>query len=193
MCKKTSSIQNKNKEVFDMRRFIIVLIALNFVACAPRYSNQNENAVKNNTEPIHFETKQQQRDRLGVRDKSIGEQGGYPQTYRDYNKGPDKERYSDIFTNAESVRLEAHLKTFKEIKQAQVASTKDRVVIGILLNNRFQEDKNVAIDIKKSVEEIVPNKTVVVYTDHIHWDRMRELRAKKVDNPETLLESWFGE
>ena len=176
-----------------MRRFIILLITLSCVACSPQHSSQDENAVKNNTEPIHFETKEQQRDRLGVREKSIGEQGGYPQTNRNYNKGPDKERYSDIFTNDESVRLEAHLRTFKEIKQAQVASTKDRIVIGILLNNRFQEDQNVATDIKQSVEEIVPNKTVIVYTDHIHWDRMRELRAKKIDDPETLLESWFGE
>ncbi|HEY4601183.1 MAG TPA: YhcN/YlaJ family sporulation lipoprotein [Cerasibacillus sp.] len=175
-----------------MRQLMILLIVLSCAACSS--PNQHENAVKNNnTQPIHFETKEQQKGRLGVREKSIGEQGGYPQSYRNFNKGPDKGPYTDIFTNDESAKLEEHLRTFKEVKQAQVASTEDRIVIGVILSNRFQEDPNIATDIKRSVEEMFPNKTIIVYTDHIHWDRMRELRSKNIDNPETLFDNWFGD
>lgn len=194
MCKKSSFIQNKVKRrFFYMRQIMILLLVISCVACSPQNSNQKENVVKNNTQSIHFETKEQQKERLGAREKSIGEQGGYPQSHRNYNKGPDTGLYTDIFTNDESARLEEHLRTFKEVKQAQVASTEERIVIGILLSNRFQEDPNIATDIKRSVEEIVPNKTIIVYTDHIHWDRMRELRSKNIDDPDTLFDNWFGD
>lgn len=83
----------------------------------------------------------------------------------------------------------------KEIKQAQVASSDERVVVGVILSNRFEAQSDIAEQIKTSVKEMAPDKTVVVYTDDIHWDRMRNLQSRikqiNIQDEPNLLEKWF--
>ncbi|TXL68082.1 hypothetical protein FHP05_03430 [Cerasibacillus terrae] len=178
-----------------IKPILIVVLCFGCIACSPDKDPKVNNET-NHSQPMHYETKNEEKNRHGVREKSIGEQGGYPQSkQQEQNRGKEEGPYTDLFTNDESIKIEEHLKGMKEIKQAQVASSDERVVVGVILSNRFEAQSDIAEQIKTSVKEMAPDKTVVVYTDDIHWDRMRNLQSRikqiNIQDEPNLLEKWF--
>lgn len=169
------------KEVFLLKlKYTGLLFA---VLLASGCSNDNNNeASKNNNQPqtdtINYETESEQNERLGLREQSIGEQGGYPQTDQDnLNRGDNTTgNNTDVFTNEQSKKIADLLMKRQDIKAAQVAVTDEKIVIGVMLNDH--SDHDITKGIKEDVRKYEPNKTIVVYTDDINWDRKNNLRAR---------------
>lgn len=154
----------------------------------------NEESTQNNlddaAQPINYETKKEQSDRLGVRKKNTGEQGGYPQSEQTEMNNGDERGKKDLFTNEESISISNHLKEWREVIQAQVALTEDRVVVGVTLNP--SAPPNMQDIIKKEVQKIKPDKKVFVYTDDIYWDRMRNKDAR-LDQANSDMDEFLDE
>ncbi|WP_339228268.1 YhcN/YlaJ family sporulation lipoprotein [Oceanobacillus sp. FSL K6-2867] len=129
-------------------------------------------------QPIHFEPETDENNRYKSRQPSIGERGGYPQSKQEAANKSDFAHYSDSFTNEESARITEELSKQKDIIQAQAASTEDRIVVSVILREHFNHD--ISHNIKEEVRKIVPNtdKQIIVYTDDIEWDRMKNLDAR---------------
>ncbi|AIF45384.1 YhcN/YlaJ family sporulation lipoprotein [Virgibacillus sp. SK37] len=156
----------------------VALLALT-IGC----TNDNEESVENkanpNTQPMHYETDQEQKERLNYDEPSIGEQGGYPQSeQQQVNDADYKSGYSDAFTNEEAMLLSQELQNKKDIIQAQVAVTDKRIIVGVM--QREHTDHLAVNKIESTIREILPNtkKEIIVYTDDIHWDRMKNLDAR---------------
>lgn len=152
------------------------------VLLASGCANDENSEARNNdgpkTQTINYETQGEQNARLGLRDQTIGEKGGYPQTDQDdLNRGDNTTSGNmDIFTNEQSKEIANHLMKHQDIKAAQVAVTDEKIVVGVMLNDHGNH--NITTDIKKEVRKLEPNKTIVVYTDDNNWDRMSNLKAR---------------
>lgn len=156
----------------------LIFVALLAGGCSN--DNGQDEASKNNNQPqtINYETQEEQNQRLDLRDQTIGEKGGYPQTDQDdLNRGDNQTgNNTDIFTNEQSKKIANRLMKRQDIKAAQVAITDDKIVVGVMLNDH--SNHNITTGIKKDVRKFEPDKTIVVYTDDNNWDRMSNLKAK---------------
>ncbi|WP_163970116.1 YhcN/YlaJ family sporulation lipoprotein [Oceanobacillus halotolerans] len=163
------------------RSFITISLMVPFVIACNDTDHIDENAQRDGNQsdpqPIHYESEGEKRERLGIDDQSIGERGGYPQTNRDdINRSENNNRYTDAFTNEESEEIAEHLRQRNDIRQVQVASTDDRVVVAVMLNKHH--DHHVPDNIEEDIKEFVQDKKIVVYTDDIYWERMRNLDSR---------------
>lgn len=157
------------KEVFFMyKRAILFLL---FIVILSACTNTQENSQNNNkntdtntdTQPMHYE-----REKTDVK-----EDDGAENQRRNGHREP---RYSDAFTNEESVELSKRLEKQKNIVKAQVASTEDRIIVAVMLNDH--SDHNITRKIESEVKKTNPDKQIVIYTDDSHWDRMKNLDAR---------------
>ncbi|WP_067727292.1 YhcN/YlaJ family sporulation lipoprotein [Oceanobacillus damuensis] len=145
-------------------------------ACNGGAQNTSEQSYDDSVQPMHFDEKTE--DIYDEQEPSIGDMGGYHQSeQRNVNKS-DFSEYSDVFTNEESIRISEELANQKDIIQAQVASTDDRIIVAVMLREHF--DHHASVDIESEVRKIVPEteKQITVYTDDIQWDRMKNLDAR---------------
>lgn len=142
-------------------------------------TDQNaEQENRSDTQPIHYETDEEQRERQNERPETIGDRGGYPQSdQRDTNASESKyENSSDPYINEDSGKIYDRIIRFREIKQAQIAISEDKVMVALMLNDYNEE--TIRDKIVKEVEKVEPDKEVVIYTDDIHWNRMRNSRSR---------------
>ncbi|MFD2046204.1 YhcN/YlaJ family sporulation lipoprotein [Ornithinibacillus salinisoli] len=184
-----------------MRKYIMLYAAMLFlIGCTNQEEGRHANNQENNLQPIHYETPEEQRDRLG-QDQSIGEQGGYPQSELEgLNGGETNERNMDRYTNERTMEISEHLSEHKYIKQAQVSETDDRIVVAVILNNHSDQTSLGDVDdraqqIEREVQQFVQDKQIVVYTDNIYWNRMRNLNSNQIssdENTDRFLEDFFG-
>ncbi|MEN2765869.1 YhcN/YlaJ family sporulation lipoprotein [Ornithinibacillus xuwenensis] len=182
-----------------MRGNIICLLTLVFilVGCgAENEEGMNGSDNQNQIDPINYETPQEQRDRVGEREKSIGELGGYPQSEQKFINEGDKNisaKNEDRYTNERTLLISEYLAERKEIVQAQVVETKDRIIVAIQTENHEYPNLNKIVE--EEVRQIEPSKQIVVYTDDNYWERMRNLNSKKIDfddNIRDTLDNFFG-
>ncbi len=154
------------------------MMLLLLVAGCNAGQDTSEQRRDNTIQPIHFEPETNANDRYETNQPSIGEQGGYPQSEQEGVNASDFSHYSDAFTNEESARITKELSKQKDIIQTQVASTEDRIVVAVILREHFDHD--VSHHIEEEVKKIVPDtdKQIIVYTDDIEWDRMKNLDAR---------------
>lgn len=180
-----------------IKRLAPILLLIFIVACNGNESEQettNQSTNNRSIQPIHYDEKNS--DRYDAKEPSIGEQGGYEQSEQnDVNKS-DFNAYTDPFTNEESIRISEELQKQKDIIQAQVASTDDRIVVAVML--REHDNHDITQQIEENIKKIVPNtgKQIIVYTDDVHWDRMKNLgsrgKAKSIgDDVEGHMEELF--
>ncbi|SET82745.1 Sporulation lipoprotein YhcN/YlaJ (Spore_YhcN_YlaJ) [Oceanobacillus limi] len=183
-----------------MKKFIIYTAsALVLAGCGTQEEGRHANNQQNNLQPIHYETPDQQGDRLGE-DRSIGQRGGYPQSELEgLNAGETNDRTQDRYTNDQTTEISEHLSQLNFVKQAQVTSTDDRIVVAVMLNNHTEQTSLDGTDaeveqIKHEVRRFVQDKTVVVYTDNIYWNRMRNINANQISNENVnqFLEDFFN-
>lgn len=168
---------------------LIILMLGAITACTNEPTDKAENGNQQSTQPIHYETEQEKRERLGT----FAENGKkkYPQS--EQKKGTEanfKNGYSDSFTNEETEMITRALKNKTQIVQAQVAATEDRIIVGVMLKDDVRQD--IGNEIKQEVKKLVPNsnKEIIVYTDEEHWNKMKNLdnRLKPKYNGEKLEE-----
>lgn len=154
----------------------IASLAVSLAACSGGTDTATDNEDNLNSEPIHYETEKEQNDRLNNESDNIAEKGGYPQSDRDRLNVGDEDARTDTFTNEFTMSISKHLKKRKDVKQAQVAATDDKVVVGVLVNE--YAPKGMKGIIEDEVEQLAPNREVVVYTDRMYWDKMRNEDAE---------------
>ncbi|MFS0751321.1 YhcN/YlaJ family sporulation lipoprotein [Oceanobacillus sp. 1P07AA] len=154
---------------------------------------QNNNRTESESvQPIHFEDQ----DMEDSNQQSIGEQGGYIQS-RQYGVNETRaNHYTDAFTNEESIRLTESLRNRVDVVQAQVASTEERIVVGVILKEHASPDTGDKLvkHIERQLED--SNKEIIVYTDDVQWDRMKNLdsrlQAEEIgEQVESLFEDIF--
>ncbi|MFD1038604.1 YhcN/YlaJ family sporulation lipoprotein [Virgibacillus byunsanensis] len=158
---------------------LLALLLVFTIGCTPDTDeNTQDNTENMNTQPMQYETEKERRQRLNIEDKSIGELGGYPQTQQNGLNESDDEttRFSDEYTNEDSTEISRHLKSRKDIKQAQVAITDDRVIVAVMLDEYVGDD--ITKTIERDVRKIVSDKEIIIYTDDIYWDHRRNDDAR---------------
>jgi|SRR5690625_2739515 len=132
-----------------------------------------------NTHPINYEPKKEQQDRLEDRVNPPSKQ----------KHQQNQERYADqignedmdIFTTKESAEIADHLTKRNDVIQAQVATTDDRVIVGVMLNKHDKQqadkDQKKIAEIEKAVQKLEPDKEIIVYTDDAHWNQLKDLNS----------------
>ncbi|WP_026906323.1 YhcN/YlaJ family sporulation lipoprotein [Paucisalibacillus globulus] len=186
-----------------MRGKIIIVITSFFLVTAcgnePEQGLNNKgNQIQNqnNTQPINYETTNEQKERLGERDKSIGELGGYKQSDQEYVNEGDKNfnaKNEDQYTSERTYLISEYLSERKEVVQSQIAETDDRVIVAVMTGNKYYPDLPEII--RRDVKQIIPDKEVVVYTDAAWWDRMRNLNSNPNDMDDNIqkdLDDFFN-
>jgi hypothetical protein len=167
-----------------MAKLMMIMFSLLFTfiaGCADTADEETKMNRESPTQPIHYETEREQKDRLNVRDKTIGERGGYPQSKLENINDADFEGgYTDEYTTDRTQEVSEYLKKKQGIIQAQVAETDDRIVVAVMLPEHTNRDVDVSRSIEEEVKNILPgtNKQIVVYTDDIYWDRMKNIDAR---------------
>lgn len=141
---------------------VLLLLIIVLTACTNTKEEEQDNHDNNNTgiQPMHFETDKKAENRNNGED----------------NQRQNKTRYSDVFTNEESIMLSEKLEKRKGINRAQVASTDERVIVAVMLSDH--SDHNITKKIEADIKEIIPDKQIVIYTDDTHWERMKNLDAR---------------
>lgn len=177
-----------------VKRMFLFLFILIVTACSPNEQGASERTNNSSVQPIHFDKKQS--DIYDNEEPSIGEQGGYPQSEQNGVNQADFRNYSDAFTNEESLFITKELEKQKDIIQAQVASSEDRIVVAVML--REHVDHDMPQKIEEDVKELVPgtNKQIIVYTDDVQWNQMKNLdtrlKAKTIgDDLENTIKDLF--
>ncbi|QKY69569.1 YhcN/YlaJ family sporulation lipoprotein [Lentibacillus sp. CBA3610] len=151
----------------------IPVFVLTLIGCAEYETGDNGTQDNMNSQPIKYETQEEQDERLGT---ESDEQKTYPDNkYKDINEG-DSGKNTDKFTNEMSLSISNHLKQRHDVRQAQVAVTDEKVVVGVMLTDQAPPDMRDLVE--EEVQQLVPNKDVYVYTDDIYWDRMRNKDAE---------------
>ncbi|SDQ46656.1 Sporulation lipoprotein YhcN/YlaJ (Spore_YhcN_YlaJ) [Virgibacillus subterraneus] len=154
---------------------IISVIIFALVGCGTEEGKQ-DNTENMNSQPINYETKEEQKERTGNKEPNLGEKGGYPQSEQTEMNDGDASGQSDLYTNQTSILISKKLKERREVIQAQVAVTDDKAIVGVIISP--SSPPNMRKILKQEVHEMVPNREVEVYTDDIYWDRMRNKDAK---------------
>lgn len=137
------------------------------------------------TQPIHYETEAERKERQGVRDKTIGEQGGYIQSKRPDLKQIDRSKeYTDSYTNDEALLLMQELNKLDYLAAVEVASSDDKIMIGVMLNENDNHkqisDEQFADRIKHEVKKIIPDtkKEIIVFTEESEWGEWKNLDSR---------------
>lgn len=151
-------------------------IAVFLVGCAGGNDNAADNEDNLNSEPIHYETEKERNDGHDNGPDSIAEQGGYEQSERHRLNMGDRDAKTDIYTNEFTMSITEQLRQNKNVKQVQVAATDKKVIVGVQVNEYAA--KGIKKTIKKEVKKMVPERKVVIYTDRIYWDKMRNEDAE---------------
>src|SRR5690625_6338136 len=88
----------------------------------------------------------------------------------------------DIFTTKESAEIADHLTKRNDVIQAQVATTEDRVIVGVMLNKHDKQqtdkDQKKIAEIEKTVQKLEPDKEIIVYTDDRSEEHTSELQSR---------------
>lgn len=155
-----------------MQKWMIVPVLLFVLIGCAEYKTEDEGNQENlNSQPIKYETEQEQDERLGKENNYSGQNNGYPQNEQEELNEGDENAQSDKFTNEMSQSISNHLKKRNDVRQAQVAVSDERVVVGVMLSDRAPPDMRERVE--QEVQQMVSTKDVYVYTDDIYWDRMR--------------------
>lgn len=159
---------------------VLLSFILFLTACGMNEESKGTDTTDRNTQPIHFESNNDQ-------NRSIGERGGYPQSEQlNVNRG-NEINYTDIYANDKTEKLRKQLVKTKDIVQAQVAETDDEIIVAVILSQAYQKDiasqdevEDTLDRIENKVKEILPNtnKEIIVYTDTMHWHRMKNIDAR---------------
>ncbi|GGJ84025.1 hypothetical protein GCM10007063_03140 [Lentibacillus kapialis] len=144
--------------------------------CAQYETGQEDSQENMNSQPIHYENEKEQNERFGKEKQGIDEQGGYQQSEQKELNDGDENAQSDLFTNEMSMSISKQLKERKDVRQAQVAISDEKVVVGVMLTDQAPPDMRELVE--REVQRMVPTKEIYVYTDDIYWDRMRNKDAQ---------------
>ncbi|WP_407269578.1 YhcN/YlaJ family sporulation lipoprotein [Radiobacillus sp. PE A8.2] len=157
------------------------------VAC----QNDNEQADIDQTaeyqqEPIGFQSEsdmhlQQVRQQQNDNDQLQEE---YLEGYQDDLRRPDSQAndsYSKSFYNETSQQIAEFVNQMNEVKLTQAFLREDSVIVAVMLDQRYYDEDIAPIinEIEKRVGLIVTDKEVIIQTDAIYWNQMRDLDAKE--------------
>jgi len=160
----------------------LVILAVFAVGCTNENSDgKRETTQENsNTHPINYEPKKEQQDRLEDRVNPPSKQK-HQQNQKRYHADQSGNDNMDIFTTKESAEIADHLTKRNDVIQAQVATTEDRVIVGVMLNKHDKQqtdkDQKKIAEIEKSVQKLEPHKEIIVYTDDAHWNQLKDLNS----------------
>ncbi|SFA69089.1 Sporulation lipoprotein YhcN/YlaJ (Spore_YhcN_YlaJ) [Lentibacillus halodurans] len=155
---------------------IIPIFLFALVGCA-EYKTGEQNTEDNmNSQPINYETEEEENERHGAENNNTNGQEGYRGNAQEKLNEGDENAQNDLFTNEMSQSISSHLKQHNDVRQAQVAVSEERVVVGVMLSDNAPPDMRELVE--QEVQEMVTSKEVYVYTDDIYWDRMRNKDAR---------------
>ncbi|MFZ3576420.1 YhcN/YlaJ family sporulation lipoprotein [Virgibacillus sp. DJP39] len=158
----------------------LLFIVIVMTACS---DGENSAADNNNNEPqsqpLNYENETEKNRRLGLRDQTIGEKGGYSQSDQKLiNRGDVGANNKDIYTNEKSQEIVKYLMDRHGIKVAQVAITDEKIIVAVMFDDRTGTNDAIADVIEKEVRKFDASKQIVVYTDQSNWEQVKDLKAR---------------
>ncbi|MHA6252133.1 YhcN/YlaJ family sporulation lipoprotein [Oceanobacillus sp. CAU 1775] len=163
-----------------MFKKIIIMIALFLlVGCG------NDITLKNTNDDLNRPHPQQLRNQWFLK-----EELDYYEEYVDVRRiqteklsDNDMEHYTDPYTTEESQRIAKELMKNRDIVMTEVRVIDDQVFVALRLRDNVfgrNHDMNVVPEIEEQVQEMIndENKRVIVFSDHSHWQRLKEHHAK---------------
>lgn len=113
----------------------------------------------------------------------------------------DFQDYTDPYTNEETQKVAEELMKNRDIILAEVRSTDEQIFVAVQLRENTHgrnHDMSVVTDIEEDVRRIIDNddKQIIVLTDHIQWNRMKNHYASPkglelFDDDEDFFEEFF--
>lgn len=149
---------------------IILSAAAVLLLTAAGCSNQND-AGKNEVDDA--EIKGEQTRQLRVNEKTDTTREKRPQ---DIQKEIRSEEVAEdnpaLYTNERTKKIERRLMDEHDIKAAQVGMTKEKVMIGLMLQKKIRPDLEEKV--QRIVNDMEPGKEVIIYTDEIEWNKRKD-------------------
>ncbi|WP_226037023.1 YhcN/YlaJ family sporulation lipoprotein [Aquibacillus saliphilus] len=186
------------KNVFKSSFFLLLFCFI--VGC----NNQNEEAldrdksIDDNYHPLAYNTKSEEEKRIREHHNAKDNQGKNQENIEEqYLNGFQKDMnnprgtedsYTKSFYNQDSETISKEINELDEVRLTQTIVTDEQIIISAMLKQEYYDVnlESIAEKIRSKAEQTIPNKKVVVYTDAIYWNKMRDLnsRMKSEDNPD---------
>lgn len=170
-----------------MRSFILVIaITILFMGCSPGANEKSKQKSDDFADRVHDKTN----------DRTQQENYDPIKYIQSDEKGIAKDGTKhNIFETDEARAIAQELSARKDVKQTQVATNDEQVAVFVLLHD--YQDPDIAKSLEKDIHKISPNKEIFVYTDKVHWNRLKDLdstiKARQIgDNLEQFLEKYFN-
>ncbi|MCT2537978.1 YhcN/YlaJ family sporulation lipoprotein [Aquibacillus koreensis] len=184
-----------------MKKLIIYLVigllcSTVLVGCLVKEGAQNDNIGGNDDlqddYPIAYNTQQEEAERNGTNVNNPPERNRehYLEGFTTGLKKPDNQntKYTEQFYNEESQKVSEAVNKIEAVSITQVFSTEDQIFVSPLLEQTEYKDQDdvdrIVEQVRKQVRQIVPDKEIVIYTDDIYWNEMRNINARNVENPD---------
>ncbi|MRH42998.1 hypothetical protein GH741_09900 [Aquibacillus halophilus] len=107
--------------------------------------------------------------------------------------------YTQSFFNQDSETISKVVNELEEVRMSQTIVTDKQIIISaMLMQEHYDEDtEHIVNKISNRASQTIPNKEVIVYTDAIYWNKMRDLNSKIKfdDNPDQTqyhLDNFFN-
>lgn len=152
-----------------MRLIYLCIAALLFIAgCADGKTNEGRQQVATEEEKRGELTKQ-----LRVNERTDTKREYAPENIEQQNIQEQLVKENPgSYTNKRTIEITKRVMERRDVRNAQVAMTKDRVLVALMLENKI--DTRVKDEVKDLVEKMEPDKEVVVLTDDIYWSKKRD-------------------
>lgn len=168
-----------------MRKNVIFLFIILFFTACSAPNNALDRGEQPNTQPIHYETEAERKERESVRDQTIGEQGGYTQSKQPHLKQIDEDKdYTNPYTDEDSLLLTEELNKLDYLAAVEVASSEDTIIIGVMLkdvdSHKQISDEKFSERIKNEVRKVLPetDKEIIVFTQEAEWGEWKNLDSR---------------
>ena len=176
-----------------LKKFTISFILLFIAGCGATTDNTAKEEDIIQQQPIRYE----------VPRKEVQEKG-YPDA-RELQKEKladnDFQDYTDPYTNEETQKVAEELMKNRDIILAEVRSFEEQIFVAVILrenNYGRNHDMGVITDIEEDVRRIIQDddKQIIVLTDHIQWNRMKNHYASPkglelFDDDEDFFDEFF--
>ncbi|MCP8616995.1 YhcN/YlaJ family sporulation lipoprotein [Salirhabdus salicampi] len=166
------------------RWFMIGIAGVLLTGCMDTNGQQEGQRNDDLAQPIQYRANDGANNQQTGTDQRNGDQVGM-QNIGDGNPDGDRNSYEDENLRRHAEEIERTIAQHDGVQAAQTVITDDRIYVAI--QQVRGANPAVVADVRLIVEEMTNRKDIVVYTDRIYFDRMKNLKTRQEP-----LDKFFG-